>query len=241
MKGVVIVGGQGTRMQPFTRGINKHLLPIGPWPMFFWPLRTLAQAGVRETIIVCGGKTPGAFMEIAGQVQFGMRLSYTYQQEPLGICDALKCAKQFAEDAPEVMLLLGDTLLDAPLPFEYGVGGAAIIAQEVPDPQRCAVLEFGFRNDLQGIIEKPPVPPSQWGVLGAYLFDWQVWDWLEELQPSARGQYEVTDLHRLYLQRKQLRWHEYTGQYADAGTMDGYRRANQIAWEITDQCQRESS
>jgi glucose-1-phosphate thymidylyltransferase len=242
MKGVVIVGGEGTRLRPFTLAVNKHILPVGPVPMFFWPVRALASAGVTEAMIVCGGKTPGAFMEMAGSELCGVRLTYGYQGKPQGIADALRVAEDFVA-GEDCLLLLGDTILDAPLlewatDFDAQGYGARMLLQAVPDPERCGVVEW--EEDACGeptvarIVEKPVNPPSHDAVLGAYCFDGTVWDDLARMRPSERGQYEVTDLLQVYLMGGALGWGYYAGQYADAGTMEGYRRANEIGWETTE-------
>ncbi len=245
MKGVVIVGGQGTRLQPVTRAINKHLQLVGTLPMFFWPLRTLAQAGIEDVLLVCGGKTPGHFMELAvdGR-EFGLHLLYAYQHEPRGIADALRCAERYV-GGDDCCLMLGDTILDDCLGdflacFDAQGYGARMLLQEVPDPERCAVVEWDEAGQVRRIVEKPVAPPSNMAVLGAYCFDRKVWDYLHSMRPSERGQYEVSDLLQLYLMAGALTYQVYTGQYADAGTLPGYRRACEIAWEMSEKCQSES-
>lgn len=235
MKGVLLCGGTGTRLQPLTNGINKHLLPVGPEPMFFHPLRSMREAGVTEAAIVCGSVADGVLFCRMSKAMHLPHLSFGYQHSPLGTADALCVARWFCGDEP-FLFMLGDTILDgsiATLAAERD--GAAIMVQRVPDPERCAVIDFdSFDGCLTDIVEKPEHPPSDLGVLGAYWLTPRVWEYLPALQPSKRGEYELTDLLRMYLRDGALSWTHFEGQYADAGTLEGYRRACEIAWAMHD-------
>jgi glucose-1-phosphate thymidylyltransferase len=246
MKGVLLCGGTGTRLAPLTKVLNKHLLPVGPEPMFFHPLRRMVEAGLLDIAIVCGGQTPGAFMELAGdgsQFGEGVRLTYQYQEKPAGVPDALRCALVF--DWDDILVMLGDTILGAPIKGfadEFLLGaqggvGARIMIQEVPDPERCGVLQWDADGNFLGIVEKPTQPAaSSEAIIGAYCFDHSVWSRLRNLRASERGELEIVDVLNSYLRDGRLICDEFAGPYADAGTWPGYREANRITWAQWEAC-----
>lgn len=236
MKGVILVGGLGTRLAPMTRVTNKHLLPVGRFPMVYYPLYALAEAGIDEIILITGGNSPGSFLELLHDgSEFGLKtLYYAYQFAPRGIADALRLAKAFVDD-DDCVVMLGDNIVDASLrPFVENFraqgGGARLLLTEVPDPERFGVPAFDSDGNLTAIIEKPEAPPSNYAVIGVYAYDARLWEIIPSLQLSDRGQYEITDVNNIYLQDRQLAYEVFRGNWSDAGTPESLHRASQIAW-----------
>jgi glucose-1-phosphate thymidylyltransferase len=236
MKGVILVGGLGTRLAPMTKVTNKHLLPVGRFPMVYYPLHAVAEAGIEEVILITGGNSPGAFLELLHDgSEFGLKtLYYAYQFAPRGIADALRLAQAFVAD-DDCLVMLGDNVVDASLRpfvdnFRQQGGGARILLTQVPDPERFGVPAFDAEGRLTGLIEKPADPPSSYAVIGVYAYDRRLWEILPTLQLSDRGQYEITDVNNAYLQAGTLGYDIFTGQWSDAGTPESLHRASQIAW-----------
>lgn len=237
MKGIILVGGLGSRLAPMTKVTNKHLLPVGRFPMVYYPLHALVEAGIDEIILITGGNSPGGFLELLHDgSEFGLKtLYYAYQFAPRGIADALRLAEAFV-DRDDCLLMLGDNIVDASLrPFVAGFkaqgGGARILLTEVPDPERFGVPEFDENKRIVRLIEKPAVPPSHYAVIGVYAYDAGLWDILPTLQLSDRGQYEITDVNNIYLQAGQLQYDIFQGHWSDAGTPESLHRASEIAWQ----------
>jgi glucose-1-phosphate thymidylyltransferase len=236
MKGVILVGGLGTRLAPMTRVTNKHLLPVGRFPMVYYPLHALAEAGIEEIILITGGNSPGGFLELLHDgSEFGLKtLYYAYQFAPRGIADALRLAQAFV-DNDDCLVMLGDNVIDASLRsfvagFHQQGGGARILLKEVPDPERFGVPAFDAEGRITHLVEKPSEPPSSLAVIGIYAYDARLWDILPTLEVSERGQYEITDVNNRYLQDGQLRYGIFDGNWSDAGTPESLQRASEIAW-----------
>ncbi|MCE5237703.1 NTP transferase domain-containing protein [bacterium] len=236
MKGVILVGGLGTRLAPMTRVTNKHLLPVGRFPMVYYPLHALCEAGIAEVILITGGNSPGAFLELLHDgSEFGLKtLYYAYQFAPRGIADALRLAQAFVDD-DDCLVMLGDNVVDSSLRpfvdnFRQQGGGARILLTEVPDPERFGVPAFDEQGNISRLVEKPADPPSQYAVMGVYTYDRRLWEILPTLQLSERGQYEITDVNNIYLQEGRLRYDVFAGNWSDAGTPESLHRASQIAW-----------
>lgn len=234
MKGVILVGGLGTRLQPMTRVTNKHLLPVGGFPMVYYPMHSLVDAGIRDIMIVTGGNKPGDFMELLHDgSEFGLEhLYFTYQAEPRGIADALRRAEHFVAREPCV-LMLGDNILSGSIKqyvdrFREQGEGMRILLKAVPDPERFGVPEFGPDGRIVRVTEKPVVPPSPYAIIGVYMMDSAVWDILPTLQLSDRGQYEITDVQNVYLSRGQLRHDTLECEWSDAGTLETLHRAGEM-------------
>lgn len=235
MKGVILAGGYGTRLGNLTKVVNKHLLPVWDQPMIYHPIRTLVEAGVTDIMIVTGGR-PGDFIRLLGsgkQFHPDLNLHYVYQDGAGGIPAALNCARQWV-GTDSVCVLLGDNI------FEPGAatnfirtykGGGRIFLKEVPDPNRfgVAVLRNG---DITHIQEKPQEHISPYAITGLYLFDMRVWNVIDQLQPSDRGELEVVDIHRHYLKLRELEYQICDGYWTDAGTHESLFRANALAREI---------
>lgn len=210
MKGIILAGGLGTRLYPATRTISKQLLPVYDKPMIYYPLCTLMQAGIREILIITTPHELPLFQEMLGDgTQWGIRLSYAAQAKPEGIAQAFIIAEDFI-GKDSVSLILGDNIL-------YGDGlserlqnaaqqtsGATIFGYYVSDPERYGVIAFDKNNTPVDIIEKPTIAPSHYAVIGLYFYDNDVVQIAKELKPSGRGEYEITDVNRHYLEHKKL-------------------------------------
>lgn len=229
MKGVILAGGMGTRLRPLTNVTNKCLLPVYDEPMIYYPIRTLVESGVKDILLVCGGNAAGEFLRILGNgEQFGLdRLHYTYQAEPLGIAHALSLAESFVDGDP-MCVVLADNLLEYPFPeevaeFEEHPIGARIFCTEVAHPEWYGVVCMDGMGNVKSIEEKPKKPKSNLVATGVYMYDSQVWDRINSLSPSARGELEVTDLNNIYLNDGLLKAHRLKGWWRDAGeSLDVY-------------------
>lgn len=234
MKGIILVGGLGTRLYPMTRVANKHLLPVGRFPMVYYPLHNLVEAGVRDIMLVTGGNQVGAFLELLRDGrEFGLaHLYFAYQHAPKGIADALRCAEAFV-DRDRCIVMLGDNILAGSIKpfvdrFRQQEAGARVLAKEVPDPHRFGVPRFDEAGRIAEIIEKPATPPSSLAIIGVYMYDETLWDVLPTLQLSARGQYEITDVNNAYLRRGQLDYDVISFGWSDAGTPESLHRAAEM-------------
>ncbi len=236
MKGVVLAGGLGTRLYPLTRVTNKHLLPIYDKPMIYYPIETLVRAGIEQILIVTGGNNAGDFLRLLGNgKQFGLRhINYTYQEGEGGIADALKLAEYFA-DNDKIVVILGDNIIEKDIhdyvkAFGEQPKGAKILLKEVPDPERFGVAEVEGDRVVH-IVEKPTVPKSNLAVVGVYMYDSDVFDIVKTLQPSDRGELEITDVNNAYIKRGQMTYSILDGWWTDAGTFESLFRANKLVAE----------
>ncbi len=235
MKGVILAGGLGSRLRPLTLVTNKHLLPVYDRPMIYYPIECLVQAGIREVIVVTGGEHAGDFLKLLKNgKQLGLRhLEFAYQEGEGGIADALKLAEDFA-DRGKVCVVLGDNILEKNIRAAAGdyftqPKGAKIMLKEVPDPQRFGVVRFegeGKDRRIAEIIEKPKDPPSNMAVTGVYFYDADVFKICNGLEPSARGELEITDVNNWYLQQGTLTHSTVEGWWTDAGTFESLHRAS---------------
>lgn len=237
MKGVILAGGKGTRLDPLTRVINKHLLPIGPYPMIYWPIRRLKQAGISQILIITNREDIESFKKVLGSgEQWGVNLFYQIQnQKGGGIADALACAKDFVDD--KFVVLLGDNLFDENLrpmieEFYKEDNKAKILLKEVRDPERYGVVSFDENShSIHSIVEKPINPPSKYCVTGIYLYDVDVFNVIQELEPSPRGEKEITDLNNYYIKRNELSYDVFKEWWLDAGTHESLYKANYHYYE----------
>jgi len=231
MKGVVLAGGLGTRLHPLTKVTNKHLLPIYDKPMIYYPIETLVDAGINEILIVTGGNSAGEFLRLLGNgKQFGLKhLHYTYQEGEGGIADALGLAEDFA-DGEKVIVILGDNIIEDSIKkpvkdFQNQASGAKILLKEVQDPQRFGVAQLDG-DHIVHIEEKPEKPKSCFAVTGIYMYDDQVFNFIQKLKPSDRGELEITDVNNAYIHRNQMTFDVLKGWWTDAGTFKSLFRAN---------------
>jgi glucose-1-phosphate thymidylyltransferase len=231
MKGVILAGGLGKRLDPLTRITNKHLLPVYNRPMIYYPLATLVEAGIRDIMIVTGGNNAGDFLRLLGNgAEFGLKhLDYTYQKGEGGIAEALKLAEDFAEDS-RIVVILGDNLFAKSIKrhvekFRKQPQGARIFLKKVPHPERFGVVELK-NSKIVSIVEKPKKPKSDYIDTGLYMYDSQVFKFIKKLKPSWRNELEITDVNNMYLKKGQLKYDIISGFWSDCGTFSSLLRAN---------------
>ncbi len=233
MKGVVLAGGTGSRLHPLTKITNKHLLPIYDKPMVYYPIQALVEAGIRDILLVTGGKNSGDFLRLlANGKQFGLaHLNYTYQEGEGGIAEALSLAEHFA-DGHRICVILGDNIIegnirDAVDQFQRQPSGARILLKEVADADRFGVAEIAG-GKVVGIEEKPRVPKSNLAVTGIYMYDQSVFDKIKTLVPSNRGELEITDVNNAYIAEGTMEFNYLDGWWTDAGTFESLLRAGNL-------------
>jgi len=236
MKGVVLAGGLGSRLNPLTKVTNKHLLPVYDRPMIYYPIQTLINAGIDDIMIVTGGNSAGDFLKLLGNgKEFGLKhLNYTYQEGEGGIADALSLVEHFADDGP-LCVVLGDNIIEGNIrsaaeDYLKQGGGAKILLKKVQDPQRFGVPELDGDRVLR-IDEKPAEPKSEFAVIGVYFYDSSVFDVISGLEPSARGELEITDVNNHYIDEGTMSWNELEGWWTDAGTFESLLRATNLVAE----------
>ena len=236
MKGIVLAGGLGTRLRPLTAVTNKHLLPVYDKPMIYYPIQTLINAGVKDIMIVTGGNSAGDFLKLLKNGRdFGLKhINYTYQEGEGGIAEALSLAEHFAADEP-VCVVLGDNIIEGNIcravrAYRHQGGGAKILLKKVHDPQRFGVPELEGRRVVR-IDEKPKEPKSDYAVIGVYMYDAEVFDIVRTLEPSARGELEITDVNNAYIGRDEMTWDELEGWWTDAGTFESLLHASKMVAE----------
>ncbi|CAM4260414.1 sugar phosphate nucleotidyltransferase [Lederbergia lenta] len=234
MKGVILAGGTGTRLQPFTTILNKHLLPVGPYPMIHWPILRLRNAGIDEIMIITNKDDLSSFIKLLGHgEELNVKLHYKVQKNKGGgIADALVSAKSFIGTGKFVVLLGDNIFEDSLLPyiedFKEQKIGARILLKEVKDPTRYGVPDMDtINNRVVSIIEKPHNPPSTYCVTGIYMYDHQVFTMIETIHPSSRNELEITDVNNLYIKNNQLQYNILAGWWIDAGTHDSLYKAFQ--------------
>lgn len=233
MKGVVLAGGLGSRLNPLTKVTNKHLLPVHNQPMIYYPIRTLINAGIDDIMVVTGGNSAGDFLKLLGNGKdFGLKhLNYTYQEGEGGIADALSLVEHFADDA-SICVILGDNIIEGNIraaadEYTKQSKGAKILLKKVPDPQRFGVPELDGANVVR-IEEKPAEPKSDFAVIGIYFYDATVFDVIKTLVPSGRGELEITDVNNHYIRRGEMTWNELDGWWTDAGTFESLLLASNL-------------
>ncbi|MEK4529086.1 sugar phosphate nucleotidyltransferase [Paenibacillus sp. FSL H8-0104] len=236
MKGIILAGGTGSRLYPLTKVTNKHLLPVGKYPMIFHSVYKLKQAGIEDILIVTGKEHMGDVVNLLGSgSDMGVTFTYKVQDEAGGIAQALDLAKHFVGN-DQMTVILGDNVFsDTITPFVDNFRaqgtGAKILIQEVSDPQRFGVPEIEGTRILS-IEEKPQLPKSNYAVTGIYMFDSQVFEIIKTLKPSGRGELEITDVNNAYIQKGELSFDILQGWWTDAGTHASLARANELSQEI---------
>ncbi len=220
-------------MDPITRIINKHLLPVYDKPMIYYPIQALVNAGIEDIMIVTGGRNAGDFLRLLGNGRdFGLKhLDYTYQEGEGGIAEALDLARHFSR-GERLCVMLGDNIIQGNVvhaveSFRTQEKGARLLLKDVPDPGRYGVPSF-TGDTIACITEKPARPASNYAVTGIYLFDGTVFEKIDRLQRSARGELEITDVNNQYIQEGTMTWEVLDGWWTDAGTVEGLLRASQM-------------
>lgn len=234
MKGVILAGGEATRLNPCTLVVNKHLLPIYNKPMIYYPIETLKKAGCKEILIVTGSKSPGEFLKLLGNgSNFGLdSIYYAYQDKSGGIGHALKLAKNFIGNSKFCMILGDNLILDDISGYvtdfmNEPYGTAKIFLKEIENPQSFGVAEID-NNKVINIIEKPKDPKTNLAVVGVYFYDSRVFDIIDTLKPSSRGEIEITDVNMAYVKSESLTYALLSSEWLDTGTFNSLKEANII-------------
>jgi glucose-1-phosphate thymidylyltransferase len=234
-RGLICAGGEATRLQELTRVTNKHLLPVGRWPMVYYPLQLLQRVGIREVLLVTGQSHAGAFIDLLGdgrvrarggeELLFDLDITYKVQTEPGGIAQVVGMARDFAAGEP-LVVCLGDNI------FEHAQAdavagwssGAQIFVKEVPDPENFGVVAYGDDGQIVDVVEKAgvvdtryPAPPSNDAIVGLYCYPPDVFEVVAGLEPSSRGELEITDVNRVYARRGELTISRVVGWWHDGG------------------------
>ncbi|RKU39570.1 spore coat protein [Candidatus Poribacteria bacterium] len=239
MKGVILAGGLGTRLHPLTKVTSKHLLPVGNEPMVFHSVKQLTTADITDILIVTNPQYVGDFVNALGSGEdFGCEFTYRVQEEAKGIAHALALAEGFANNG-SIAVLLGDNIFETSIrqaadDFHAQPKGARVLLKQVPDPERYGVAVLDGSDRIVAIEEKPERPKSNYAVVGVYFYDASVFDIIRTIEPSARGEYEITAVNNAYIQRGELEYSFVQGKWVDAGTFDSLSEAHQILLNASD-------
>jgi len=245
MKGIILAGGMGSRLAPLTQSDNKHFLPVYQRRMIEYPINTLTSAGITDVVLITGGRRPGVFLEyLKDGSKFGIeRLYYTHQEGAGGIPAALKLAKPFLEPGESCAVILGDNY------FEDGIAngltewnktrvGAHIFLKEVDVPFIFGIAQVDKKTGkVIHLEEKPKVPRSNLAILGGYVFDNKVWEYIESLEPSARGELEITGLLECYMHNGTLGYSTYSGYWNDMGSFESWMEVSKRVCGLCKECQ----
>lgn len=232
MKGIILAGGTATRLFPLTATTSKQLLPIYDRQMIFYPLNVLIRAEIKDILIIVAPEHSGQFLNLLGSVfeKLGIRIEFKVQKVPRGLAEAFVLGEDFIDEG-NVTMILGDNIFEDDLSarIKNFEGGAMIFAKKVKDPERYGIVEFDKKGKAISIEEKPQTPKSDFCVTGAYVYDKNVVEIAKNLEPSDRGEIEITDVNRAYLEKGKMKVEMIEGEWLDAGTFDSLLEANQMA------------
>lgn len=237
MKGIILAGGTGSRLYPLTKVTNKHLLPVGKYPMIFHAVNKLKKADIYDILIVTGKEHMGEVVNLLGSGHdMGVTFTYKVQDEAGGIAQALDLAEHFVGN-DQMVVILGDNVFEDDISsyvqnFQAQQRGAKILLQQVHDPQRYGVAELDG-DKIISIEEKPQQPKSNYAVTGIYMYDSAVFDIVKTLKPSGRGELEITDVNNAYIARQELTYDVLQGWWTDAGTHASWAKANELSQNLT--------
>jgi glucose-1-phosphate thymidylyltransferase len=233
MKGIILAGGRATRLRPLTTITSKQLLPVYNKPMIYYPIETLIKAGITEILIIIAPDYSGHFLNLLGDGhEFGAHFSYAVQKEPKGLADAFIIGADFI-DNDNVTMILGDNIFDQDFSdkIQNFKSGGMVFAKKVEDPKRFGVVEFDKDMKAISIEEKPEVPRSNYAVVGLYSYDNRVVEIAKNLKPSERGEIEITDINRTYLEKGELQVNIFDTLWEDAGTFDSLLHVSNVMAE----------
>jgi len=231
MRGIILSGGNGTRLLPCTKVTSKQLLPIYNRPMIYYPLNTLIKAGIKEILIIVSPRNSGDYLNLLGSgKEFGVKFTYEIQDKADGLAQAFIIGENFIDDE-DVCMILGDNIYedDFSEAIKSFKSGAKIFATPVKDPERFGVVEFDEQMNAISIEEKPEKPKSNYCVTGLYIYDNRVVNIAKNLQASERGELEITDVNRWYLEKGELEVAKFDGEWIDAGTFESFAAAQELA------------
>ena len=236
MRGIILSGGSGTRLRPLTKITSKQLLPIYNRPMIYYPLDTLIKAGIKEILVIVSPERAGDYLNLLGSGrEFGVKFTYEIQDKPEGLAQAFIIGEKFIQ-GESVAMILGDNIFEDNFADDISSfkGGAKVFAKHVPDPERFGVVKFDDKMKAEKIVEKPVDYLSNYAVTGLYVYDHRVVEVAKNLQPSTRGELEITDLNNWYLEKGELEVAMVEGEWLDAGTFDSLLKAQLFAKEKLD-------
>lgn len=236
MKGMILAGGKGTRLHPLTKVVNKHLIPIGKYPMIYYPIVKLREADITDILITTNQQDLPLFWALLGDGKdLGVRIHFETQQQAAGIPDAILLSKTFV-GSDKLAVILGDNIFqDSLIPYVESYKnqsiGAKVLLKTVPDPSRYGIATFDeSQKNLLSITEKPANPSSNYCVTGIYMYDTEVFDLIKQISPSSRAELEITDVNNLYLQNSKLTFDVLSNWWIDAGTYEAIFEANQFTF-----------
>lgn len=228
MKGVILAGGKGTRLYPTTRVINKHVIPVYDKPMIYYPVETFIEAGIDDILVISNAEHIGKYIELLEE-DFDVNFQYKVQSEPKGIAHGVSLAEDFVDD--EFVVILGDNILFegvSPELLQMGDGDAKIFVKKVDEPTAYGVASVDD-GEVTKLEEKPADPDSEYAVIGLYRYTSDVFSVIDDLEPSDRGEYEITDVNKHYVNEGTLEYQMFDGRWFDAGTPEGVFQASKVA------------
>jgi len=239
MKGIILAGGKGTRLHPLTKVTNKHLLPVGKEPMIFNPIKQLVSAGIKDILITTSTEHMGDIVNVLGSgKEFGVDFTYKVQENVGGVADALRLGENFAGKERIIVVLADNIAVRSIKPyvekFRKQKTGARVLLKEVSEPTSFGIAALDEQKIIE-IEEKPGSPKTNFAVIGYYMYDEKVFDFIKQQRPSERGEYEITDVNNEYVKRGEMEYDILEGDWADAGTFKSLQIANQMLLECNNE------